>query len=138
MVCSRIAGLTLLLGIASCAHQPAAARAPAPSAAVASASSTDNPGFSSPDASRRTFLHPTSASQEPRITVTYQDSDIRDVIAAFAVFSGRTIVAGHDVKGSVTVEVHDVPWDIALQSILTRDQLVASESQEGIITVHAE
>lgn len=137
MCCSRVAGLTLLLGIAACAHPPAAPTL-APNPAAVSASSTDNAGFSAPDASRRTFLHQTAASQEPRITVTYQDSDIRDVIAAFAAFSGRTIVAGHGVRGSVTVEVHNVPWDIALQSILTRDQLVASESQDGIITVHAE
>ena len=40
-------------------------------------------------------------SQQPRITVTYNDADIRDVLAAFAAFSGRTIVVG---KG-VAVEV---------------------------------
>ncbi|HEU5478740.1 MAG TPA: AMIN domain-containing protein, partial [Candidatus Tumulicola sp.] len=33
-------------------------------------------------------------SSQPKITVTYQDTDIKDVIAGFAVFSGRTIVAG--------------------------------------------
>ena len=36
-------------------------------------------------------------SAQPRITVAYQDADIRDVIAAFASFSGRTIVIGKDV-----------------------------------------
>src|SRR5215207_11142381 len=30
--------------------------------------------------------------QQPRITVTYQQADIRDVLAAFAAFSGRTII----------------------------------------------
>ena len=38
-----------------------------------------------------------ASAAQPRITVTYQDADIRDVIAAFAVFSGRTIVVGKGV-----------------------------------------
>ena len=67
--------------------------------------------------------------------MTYQDSDIRDVLAAFAAFSGRTIVVGKDVQGTVTAEVRDQPWDVALQSILASQQLAASEDQYGIITV---
>jgi type IV pilus assembly protein PilQ len=83
----------------------------------------------------RTFLQHGSQSSQPRITVTYQDSDIRDVLAAFAAFSGRTIVVGKDVQGTVTAEVRDQPWDVALQSILASQQLAASEDQYGIITV---
>jgi type IV pilus assembly protein PilQ len=74
-------------------------------------------------------------SSQPRITVTYQDADIRDVLAAFAAFSGRTIVVGREVAGTVTAEVRDQPWDVALQSILGAQQLAASEDQYGIITV---
>ena len=36
-----------------------------------------------------------------RITVVYDAADIRDVIAAFAAFSGRTIVTGRDVEGMI-------------------------------------
>ena len=57
-------------------------------------------------------------SDQPRITVTYQDADIRDVIAAFAAFSGRTIVVGKDVQGTVTAEIKNQPWDVALRAIL--------------------
>jgi type IV pilus assembly protein PilQ len=136
---SRIAGLTLVLGIAACAHRTEpVATPPAPAQASAASASTENRSFAAGDASTHTFLHPTSASKEPRITVTYQDSDIRDVIAAFAAFSHRTILAGRGVAGSVTVEVHDVPWDVALQSILAQQRLVASEAQDGTITVSAE
>jgi type IV pilus assembly protein PilQ len=74
-------------------------------------------------------------SNQPRITVTYQDADIRDVLAAFAAFSGRTIVVGRDVAGTVTAEVRDQPWDVALQAILQAQGLAASEDQHGIITV---
>jgi len=74
-------------------------------------------------------------SQQPRITVTYPGSDIRDVIAAFATFSGRTIVIGKDVQGTVTAEIKDQPWDVALQAILQSQGLAASEENTGIISV---
>jgi type IV pilus assembly protein PilQ len=75
-------------------------------------------------------------SQQPPITVTFQDTDIRDVIASFAAFSGRTIVVGKDVTGSVTAEVKNQPWDVALRAILQGQGLAASEDPvSGIITV---
>src|SRR5688572_25132233 len=74
-------------------------------------------------------------SQQPRITVTYQDADIRDVVAAFAAFSGRTIVVGKEIKGTVTAEVRDQPWDVALRAILQSQGLAAVEDANGIIAV---
>ena len=74
-------------------------------------------------------------SQQPRITVTYQNSDIRDVIAAFATFSQRTLVIGKDVQGTVTAEIKDQPWDVALQAVLQAQGLAASEENTGIISV---
>jgi type IV pilus assembly protein PilQ len=75
-------------------------------------------------------------STQPRITVTYQDADIRDVIAAFATFAGRTIVVGKDVQGTVTAEIRNQPWDVALRAILEGQGLAAAEDPiTGIITV---
>ena len=75
-------------------------------------------------------------SQQPPITVTFQDTDIRDVIASFAAFSGRTIVVGKDVLGTVTAEIRNQPWDVALRAILQGQGLAASEDAlSGIITV---
>ena len=75
-------------------------------------------------------------SQQPPITVTFQDTDIRDVIASFAAFSGRTIVVGKDVSGTITAEVKNQPWDVALRAILQGQGLAASEDPiSGIITV---
>jgi type IV pilus assembly protein PilQ len=76
-----------------------------------------------------------ASAAQPRITVTYQDADIRDVIAAFAVFSGRTIVVGKGVAGNVSAEVRDQPWDVALRAILQAQGLAAKEDQDGIIAV---
>ncbi len=75
-------------------------------------------------------------STQPRITVTYQDADIRDVIAAFATFADRTIVVGKDVSGTVTAEIRNQPWDVALRAILEGQGLAAAEDAvTGIITV---
>jgi type IV pilus assembly protein PilQ len=82
-----------------------------------------------------TGLQHAQQSSQPRMSVTFQDSDIREVLAAFAAFSGRTIVVGREVQGTVTAEIRDQPWDVALQSILSAQQLAASEDQYGIITV---
>jgi type IV pilus assembly protein PilQ len=79
---------------------------------------------------------PAVVSEQPRITVTYQDADIRDVIAAFASFSGRTIVVGKDVNGTITAEIKNQPWDVALRAILQGQGLAAAEDGlTGIITV---
>lgn len=74
-------------------------------------------------------------SQQPRITVTWSDADIRDVLAGFATFSGRTLVVGKEVTGTVTAEIKDQPWDVALKAILEAQGLAANEETSGIITV---
>jgi len=75
-------------------------------------------------------------SQQPRMTVTYQDADIRDVLAAFATFAGRTIVVGKAVSGVVSAEIRDQPWDVALRAILEAQGFAAAEDPNtGIITV---
>jgi type IV pilus assembly protein PilQ len=74
-------------------------------------------------------------SSQPKITITFQDADIREVIAGFAVFSGRTIVAGKGVTGTVTAEIRDQPWDLALRAILASQGYAAKEDQDGIISI---
>ena len=75
-------------------------------------------------------------SQQPRITVIYQGSDIRDVLAAFASFSGRTIIPSSNVGAlKIDAEIKDQPWDVALQAILAAQNLAATEDANGIIIV---
>jgi type IV pilus assembly protein PilQ len=71
----------------------------------------------------------------PRITVTYQDADIRDVIAAFSAFSGRTIIVGKGVSGPISAEVRDKPWDVALRAILQSQGYALQEEVGGIYVV---
>lgn len=73
--------------------------------------------------------------QKPRISIDFDGTDIRDVIATFAKFSGRSIIAGKDVSGTVTANISDKPWDIALQAILSGQGLAATEDASGIINI---
>lgn len=74
-------------------------------------------------------------SQQQRITVTYRDADIRDVIAGFAERTGRTIMVGKAVTGTVSAEIKDQPWDVALRALLDAQGLAATEEPSGIIMV---
>jgi len=54
-----------------------------------------------------------------RVSLEFQDADIQDVLRLLADVSRLNIVTGDDVKGKVTVKLIDVPWDQALDIILT-------------------
>ncbi|MFA5924282.1 MAG: AMIN domain-containing protein, partial [Methylococcaceae bacterium] len=49
-----------------------------------------------------------------RLSLNFQDIEIRSVIAILAEFTGQNIVAGDDVTGAITLKLDDVPWDEAL------------------------
>lgn len=71
--------------------------------------------------------HPAHSGREPRapsrwrgerISLSLKDADLRDVLRSFAELAGFDLVLHPDVRGSVTLELHDVPWDQALAVIL--------------------
>ncbi|HET7230399.1 MAG TPA: AMIN domain-containing protein [Longimicrobium sp.] len=86
---------------------------------------------------------PRPAQQQPRsrarpITVTFENTDMRDVLATFAELTGRSIVPGSEV-GGIRVEYvtfTNQPWDLALRSLLQAYDLAAQEDPaSGIIRV---
>ena len=95
------------------------------------------------ESARRTTLRSSAATlrlqQEPsqarRISVTWTEAPINDVLLAFAAFSGTSIVPGSNVQGFVTADINDQPWDVALETILSGQGLVATENDYGIIRV---
>ena len=75
---------------------------------------------------------------ERRISVSFDNTPIDDVLFIFAEFSDKSIVAGSDVAGIVvTADIRDQAWDDALEEILQSRALVAIESETGIIRVDA-
>src|SRR6185503_4381448 len=81
------------------------------------------------------LTNPQQRSQQPRITIAWENADIHDVLAAFAAFSGRTIIPARGVTGSVTAEISNQPWDVAMRAILNANTFDAVEDQNGIIIV---
>ena len=74
-------------------------------------------------------------SQSRRISITFTNSPMQDVLLAFASFSGKSIVPGSNVTGVVTADIRDQPWDVALRTLLSAYGLVAEEDEYGMIRV---
>ncbi len=53
-----------------------------------------------------------------RISLDFQDANIKSVLRLLSEVSGMSLVSGDDVKGNVTVHMNNVPWDQALDVIL--------------------
>lgn len=53
-----------------------------------------------------------------RLSLNFQDIEIRSVISILAEFTGQNVVAGDDVTGTVTLKLDDVPWDEALDFVM--------------------
>jgi len=54
-----------------------------------------------------------------RVSLEFEDARIQDVIRLIADVSKLNIILADDVKGSLTLKLVDVPWDQALDIILT-------------------
>jgi type IV pilus assembly protein PilQ len=74
-------------------------------------------------------------SQAARITVQWDNAGIEDVVAGFAAFSGRTIILGKDIKGTVTAEIKNQPWDLAMNAVLESQGLAVKTLPGGILNV---
>ncbi|MEP7132958.1 MAG: hypothetical protein ABI914_07320, partial [Acidobacteriota bacterium] len=66
---------------------------------------------------------PARLSPGERISLDLKDADIRDVLKSFASLAAVNMVIDPDVKGSVTVSLHDVSWLDALEVILRSNGL---------------
>jgi type IV pilus assembly protein PilQ len=87
------------------------------------------------DSARRIALQRQQPSR--RITVTFESAEMRDVLASFAEYSGRSIIPGEEVA-SMRVEgvvINNQPWDEALRALLQAYGLAAVELPSGIIRV---
>ena len=68
-----------------------------------------------------------------KISLDFQDANIKSVFRLLSELSGISIVFSDDVKGNITVHMENVPWDQALDTILTIQGL--GKRQEGKIVV---
>ena len=110
-----------------------------PGVRAGEAAQVATPAASGPELSIDAYLaahaRESEQSQAPRITVTWDNADIREVVAGFAAFSGRTIVLSKDIKGNVSAEIKNQPWDLAFAAVLESQALAAATLEGGIIQV---
>lgn len=57
------------------------------------------------------------------ISMTLKEADLQDVLATFAEITGLNMAIDPGVRGAVTVDFVDVPWDQALDIILRQNSL---------------
>jgi type IV pilus assembly protein PilQ len=69
-----------------------------------------------------------------KISLDFQNADINDILRLIAEVSHLNIIAGPDVKGTVTTRMVDIPWDQALDVVLKINGL-DKEQQGNIIRV---
>jgi len=69
-----------------------------------------------------------------RLSLNFQDIEVRSVLATLADFTGLNLVASDSVNGRVTLNLDDVPWDQALDLIL-QSQGLASRKQGNVVVV---
>ncbi len=98
----RASSLSLLMIVAVSVPMVWAAAQTGPGGAAASELATAN-------------LHPEGGL----VSLDFQDADIRSVLRVLAFKSGVNIVAAPDVTGVVNIELKDVPWQKALDVILS-------------------
>ncbi|PKN84541.1 MAG: hypothetical protein CVU51_10330 [Deltaproteobacteria bacterium HGW-Deltaproteobacteria-1] len=68
------------------------------------------------------------------ISLDFQDADIKSVLRLMSEYGDKSIIAGDDVKGNVTLTMKNVPWDQALDAILKIHGLTKYQSG-NVITI---
>jgi type IV pilus assembly protein PilQ len=72
------------------------------------------------------------------LTLTFQDLETRAVLQLLADFSGLNIVVSDSVQGNVTLRLQDVPWDQALDIVMTTKGLDMRRNGNVVIVAPAE
>ncbi|MBC7363835.1 MAG: type IV pilus secretin PilQ [Candidatus Aminicenantes bacterium] len=57
------------------------------------------------------------------ISLKFKDADLRDVILFLADFAGLNVIFDPGVRGTITMNLQEVPWDQALEIILKQHKL---------------
>lgn len=96
---------------------------------VRGAAATDVRGASAP--------LPAVQETEPRLSVVYDSASMLDVLAGFSEFADISVVPNGEVASVVVrgIDIRDQPWDVALNAILSAQNLGWHRTESGIIVV---
>ena len=68
------------------------------------------------------------------ISFDFKDADVVNLLRILAAESGRNIVIGDDVKGKMSISLRNVPWELALDTVLETRGLQKVE-KNGVIRI---
>ncbi|QXI33534.1 type IV pilus secretin PilQ [Pseudomonas promysalinigenes] len=71
------------------------------------------------------------------ITLNFQDVEVRSVLQVLADYAGINLVASDTVQGNITLRLHDVPWDQALDLVLHSKGLARREQGNVLLVAPA-
>lgn len=115
---------------------PAYAVAPAPpeARALPAAPIPPQPSYVEPQRPRYRSVSSSGLSGGRSVSMDLESADVITVLRAMAEYSGKNLIVGNDVKGSVSMRLHNVSWARAFEEIVKAAGLVVEE-QGGIIRV---
>jgi len=100
-------------------------------------STTDARGAAATDVRGASAPLPAVQETEPRISVVYDSASMLDVLAGFSEFADISVVPNGEVASVVVrgIDIRDQPWDVALNAILSAQNLGWHRTESGIIVV---
>ncbi len=101
------------------AAPPAAKEAPAPQAQTPPPAGQEQQDKFKP----KTITSEEEAYSGEIVSLKFKDADLRDVVLYLADFADLNVVFDPDVKGIVTCNLTDVPWDQALDIVLRNNKM---------------
>jgi type IV pilus assembly protein PilQ len=96
-----------------------------------------NPAVSTSEQESSLFSE-TKEYEGQRLTLNFQDIETRAVLQLLAETSGKNIVVSDTVQGNVTLRLRNVPWDQALDIVMTTKGLDMRQNGNVIIVAPAE
>ena len=89
-------------------------------------------------ASSSSLFSETKEYEGQRLTLNFQDIETRAVLQLLAETSGKNIVVSDTVQGNVTLRLRNVPWDQALDIVMTTKGLDMRQNGNVIMVAPAE
>ena len=90
------------------------------------------------DVQESTIFSESKEYEGQRLTLNFQDIETRAVLQLLAETSGRNIVVSDTVQGNVTLRLRNVPWDQALDIVMTTKGLDMRQNGNVILVAPAE
>ena len=97
-----------------------------------------NPAAPSKQELDSSLFSETKEYEGQRLTLNFQDIETRAVLQLLAETSGKNIVVSDTVQGNVTLRLRNVPWDQALDIVMTTKGLDMRQNGNVIIVAPAE